>query len=213
MLYIDLLIHKLPTSCCSTPRVLLCNDSPFNKLHSHPCQTQIASGELGSPANEQLLHALRPAYWFAAHLHTKFPALVPHEEEPPTPSGAAPAGDGGGSCGASSAAAAAAAAAGGLGGSVGGVGAVRSGNGAHASGSGTGAHASGSGTSVHAGGSGREDGNGGGRGKGHPATRFLALDKCLPGRDFLQVCVCVGGGMGGGMGVGEGVGVCVGAGW
>ena len=38
----------------------------------------IETGELGSPANEELLNALRPRYWFAAHLHVKFEALVRH---------------------------------------------------------------------------------------------------------------------------------------
>ncbi len=39
---------------------------------------QIETNQLGSKAGEQLLHALKPLYWFSAHLHTKFSALVPH---------------------------------------------------------------------------------------------------------------------------------------
>ena len=62
---------------------------------------EIETETLGSAPGEQLLHTLQPSYWFSAHLHTKFAAVVGH------PSGA--------------------------------------------------------------------------------ITRFLALDKCLPGRDFLQV--------------------------
>ncbi|XP_017127948.1 lariat debranching enzyme [Drosophila elegans] len=36
------------------------------------------SGKLGSQPLEELLKAVQPAYWFAAHLHCKFAALVPH---------------------------------------------------------------------------------------------------------------------------------------
>lgn len=43
--------------------------------------SDIEKGELGCPAKEKLLFSLKPSYWFSAHLHCKFAALVPHEPE------------------------------------------------------------------------------------------------------------------------------------
>lgn len=39
---------------------------------------QVEKGLLGSPPAEQLLHKIQPDYWFSAHLHVKFPAVVRH---------------------------------------------------------------------------------------------------------------------------------------
>ncbi|RCN32223.1 hypothetical protein ANCCAN_21985, partial [Ancylostoma caninum] len=38
----------------------------------------VNSGKLGNPSTMQLLYDMRPRYWFAAHLHVGFAALVPH---------------------------------------------------------------------------------------------------------------------------------------
>ena len=130
-------------------------------------RSEVEDGSLGSPPAAQLLQALRPAYWFSAHLHTKFAALVQH---PPAP-----------------AAAGAAAAAGG------GAGAERQSGGAEGA---EGAAGPGPGSAAAAAGAGGAGPGAGPPGAGgFPTTRFLALDKCLPGRDFLQVgvrrvCTC-----------------------
>lgn len=43
------------------------------------------AGKLGSPAAKSCLGRLRPANWFSAHLHVKYPATVDHERHDSTP--------------------------------------------------------------------------------------------------------------------------------
>ncbi|CAH8453186.1 unnamed protein product [Schistosoma turkestanicum] len=43
-------------------------------------RNEIESDSLGSPPGEQLLCRLKPRYWFSAHLHCKFSAVVEHSE-------------------------------------------------------------------------------------------------------------------------------------
>ncbi|KAF8606029.1 DBR1-domain-containing protein [Ceratobasidium sp. AG-I] len=55
-------------------------------------RADVEKGELGSPPMMDLLRSLRPAYWFSAHLHCKFEAVVHHEPEAGgAPPAAAPA--------------------------------------------------------------------------------------------------------------------------
>lgn len=44
-------------------------------------KSDIEKGELGSPPARSLLYKLRPRYWFSAHMHVKFAAVVDHEEK------------------------------------------------------------------------------------------------------------------------------------
>ncbi|CAE6479541.1 unnamed protein product [Rhizoctonia solani] len=44
-------------------------------------RSDIEKGELGSPPMMDLLRSLRPSYWFSAHMHCKFEAVVNHEPD------------------------------------------------------------------------------------------------------------------------------------
>ncbi|XP_054709931.1 uncharacterized protein LOC129219676 [Uloborus diversus] len=41
---------------------------------------EMDNNQLGSQPAQELLFKLKPSYWFAAHLHCKFAAIVPHED-------------------------------------------------------------------------------------------------------------------------------------
>lgn len=133
-------------------------------LHLFVALIQAERGDLGSPANEEILNALQPRYWFSAHLHCKFAAVVPHGQRAAAPAAAGGGGGGSGAAGAPGAPGFQ------LPGVPGGVGGAGGGGGPGAAG----ARAQGAGVETQ------------GQGQQH-VTRFLALDKCLPGRQFLQV--------------------------
>lgn len=68
--------------------IFLSHDWPRNIAHHGDLQgllrrksflrKEIEEGSFGSPPAEHLLNVLRPTYWFSAHMHTKFPAIVQH---------------------------------------------------------------------------------------------------------------------------------------
>ncbi|KAI0261773.1 Metallo-dependent phosphatase-like protein [Gloeopeniophorella convolvens] len=85
-------------SLLSPPDVFLSHDWPSgieqhgdvrDLLRRKPFfRNDIQSGQLGSPPLAGLLQTLQPAWWFAAHLHTRFEARVRHGP-PPEPEAAA----------------------------------------------------------------------------------------------------------------------------
>jgi lariat debranching enzyme len=79
---IDIMLsHDWPQGVCHHGNIQqLLRQKPFLKQ-------DIESGELGNPHAMRLLRDLRPRFWFAAHMHCKFPARVLHA--PPAQPGAA----------------------------------------------------------------------------------------------------------------------------
>ncbi|KAL1167165.1 hypothetical protein V6Z11_A06G247800 [Gossypium hirsutum] len=65
--------------CCKKTfqRMKIFISSVFSFLVDH---SWLLQGTLGIKPAAQLLKKLRPSYWFSAHLHCKFTALVEHEE-------------------------------------------------------------------------------------------------------------------------------------
>lgn len=43
-------------------------------------RSEITNGSFGNPGSTELLHHLQPRFWFAAHMHVKFAALVKHSD-------------------------------------------------------------------------------------------------------------------------------------
>lgn len=92
--------HMSPSRSATSKNtdIFLSHDWPANVWKHGDCQgllrkkkflaEDINSNRLGSPPLQALLEELRPSFWFAAHLHVKFAAIVPHYPRP----GAASAG-------------------------------------------------------------------------------------------------------------------------
>jgi lariat debranching enzyme len=74
-----MLSHDWPQGVCHHGNLQqLLRAKPFLKQ-------DIDSGELGNPHAMHLMRCMRPAFWFSAHMHCKFPALVHHASPDPDP--------------------------------------------------------------------------------------------------------------------------------
>ncbi|EIN03753.1 DBR1-domain-containing protein [Punctularia strigosozonata HHB-11173 SS5] len=92
-------VRKL--SLLSSPDIFLSHDWPAGIEHHGDLgnllrrkrffKTDIDKGALGSPPMMGLLRTLKPAWWFSAHLHVKFEAIVRHGPAGPSTSNNVPA--------------------------------------------------------------------------------------------------------------------------
>ena len=81
----------LSSSSSSFLDVMISHDWPQGIAHHGDTQgllrrkpyfrAEVEQDSLGSPPNKALLHALRPKWWLAAHLHVKFRATVVHDAQ------------------------------------------------------------------------------------------------------------------------------------
>lgn len=61
------------------PRSVIHNGDVDELLRHKPfLKTEIRNGSFGNPGTAHLLEKLQPTYWFAAHMHVKFPAIFQH---------------------------------------------------------------------------------------------------------------------------------------
>ncbi len=82
------MMHLKENICTDPLNIFLSHDWPSDVWNHGDCEAllrikpyfreDIRSGKLGSPPLRRIMNALMPDFWFAAHLHVKFAAVVAH---------------------------------------------------------------------------------------------------------------------------------------
>ncbi|XP_023346155.1 lariat debranching enzyme [Eurytemora carolleeae] len=83
-------VFRLKQLASNPPHIMLSHDWPRSvtnygntdqlmRFKKH-FKDEIEQDKLGSPPTKEVLDVLKPEYWFSAHLHCKFAALVEHED-------------------------------------------------------------------------------------------------------------------------------------